>query len=137
MAILEISKAIMEKKQVFGWANVAADWEGEEIEDLQGDIICPEELERAVYEYVLDYGYMGEQHDPRLRQCGRLIESVVFTKEKMEAMGLPLGSVPCGWWVGFQVTDERAWKRLMNGEYFMFSIEGEAGFAKSYAECLR
>ena len=35
----------------------------------------------------------------------RLIESAVFTKEKMEAMGIPEGTLPTGWWIGFQVTD--------------------------------
>lgn len=47
----------------------------------EGDIIEPEELENAAYEYVRLYGDGGEMH-------GRggvavLIESVVFTEEKM------------------------------------------------------
>ena len=56
----------------------------------------------------------------------RLIESAVFTKEKMEAMGIPEGTLPTGWWIGFQVTDADVWEKVKDGTYSMFSIEGEA-----------
>ena len=55
-----------------------------------------------------------------------LIESVVFTEEKMMAMGIPEGVLPVGWWIGFQVTDADVWEKVKNGTYSMFSIEGEA-----------
>ena len=55
-----------------------------------------------------------------------LVESVVFTKEKMEAIGIPEGTLPVGWWIGFKVLDKDVWEKVKNGEYPMFSIEGTA-----------
>lgn len=55
-----------------------------------------------------------------------LVESVVFTEEKMQAMGIPAGTLPIGWWIGFKVTDEDVWEKVKDGTYPMFSIEGEA-----------
>ena len=55
-----------------------------------------------------------------------LIESVVFTDEKVAVMGIPEGVLPVGWWIGFQVTDPEVWEKVKNGTYSMFSIEGEA-----------
>ena len=37
----------------FGWASVSIRADGELIEDWQGDIIAPCELEEAAYEYVI------------------------------------------------------------------------------------
>ncbi len=58
--------------------------------------------------------------------CAVLVESVVFTEEKMKAMGIPEGTLPVGWWIGFFVTDDDVWEKVKNGTYPMFSIEGEA-----------
>lgn len=55
-----------------------------------------------------------------------LVESVVFTEEKTQAMGIPAGAVPVGWWIGFKVLDEDVWEKVKDGTYSMFSIEGEA-----------
>ena len=49
----------------------------------------------------------------------------MFTKEKMQAMGIPEGIVPEGWWIGFYVDDDEAWKKVKSGVYQMFSIEGQ------------
>ena len=61
-----------------------------------------------------------------MRKKASLVESVIFTKEKMQAMGIPEGIVPEGWWIGFYVKDDNAWKKIKNGTYKMFSIEGKA-----------
>lgn len=98
--------------------------DGELIEDWQGDIIEPEELENAAYEYVRLYGDSGEMHERG--GVAVLIESVVFTEEKMQAMGISAGTLPIGWWIGFKVTDEDVWQKVKDGTYPMFSIEGEA-----------
>ena len=122
----KISKANEDKKQVFGWANIAVTKEGTPIQDLQNDMVEPEELEKAAYEHVLSFRSTGERHDPNLRQKGRLIESIVFTKEKLEAMNIPEGTLPYGWWVGYQIDDDKTWAKIKKGEYQMFSIEGTA-----------
>ena len=113
-----------EKMLAFGWANVSMRVDGELIEDWQGDIIEPEELESAAYEYVRLYGDGGEMHERG--GVAVLIESVVFTEEKMQVMGIPVGTLPVGWWIGFKVLDEDVWKKVKDGTYPMFSIEGEA-----------
>lgn len=115
-----------DERLVFGWANVAIRTDGEQIEDLQDDIIDTEDLEAAAYEYVLNFRDCGEEHIPEFRKKARMVESCVFTKEKMAAMGIPEGIVPEGWWIGFRVDDDEAWEKVKNGTYRMFSIEGKA-----------
>ncbi|MCL2416031.1 MAG: XkdF-like putative serine protease domain-containing protein, partial [Defluviitaleaceae bacterium] len=66
----------------------------------------------------------GEMHERG--EVGQLVESVVFTKEKTVAMGIPGGILPEGWWVGFKIHDDEVWNKIKNGEYSMFSIEGTA-----------
>ena len=121
---LQIIKSDDEKMQAFGWANVAVRVDGEVIEDHQEDIVEISELERAAYNFNLHYRTGGELH--QVSDVAVLIESVVFTKEKMEALGVPPETVPEGWWIGFQITDKDVWEKVKNGEYQMFSIEGSA-----------
>lgn len=120
----KIAKSDDEKMLAFGWANVSMRVDGELIEDWQGDIIEPSDLEEAAYEYVRLYGDGGEMHERG--GVAVLVESVVFTEEKMQAMGIPAGTLPVGWWIGFKVLDEEVWEKVKNGTYSMFSIEGEA-----------
>ena len=121
---LSIMKSDDEKRQVFGWGNVATRIDGEVIEDYQEDVIEIEELEQAVYLFVSDYGTAGEMHERG--GVGVLIESAVFTKEKAAAMGIPEDTMPEGWWVGFRIDDDEVWEKVKSGEYSMFSIEGSA-----------
>lgn len=119
-----ITKSDNDKQYVFGWASVAKLADGTEVSDLEGDVITPDEIEKAAYEHVLDFRSTGEKHDPGLRAKGNLIESCVFTKEKQEAIGIPLGKIPEGWWCGYHITDQEAWAKIKSGEYKMFSVEG-------------
>jgi hypothetical protein len=119
-----IRKAVEDKMQVFGWASISETTDGKEISDWEGDMIAPEDLEKAAYSYVLNFRDAGERHDPDKRKKGKLIESVVLTAEKQQAIGIPAGSVPIGWWVGFQITDPETWAKIKSGEFRMFSIEG-------------
>ncbi len=127
-----IMKSDDEKMLAFGWANVSMRVDGELIEDWQADIIEPEELENAAYEYVLLYREGGEMHERG--GVAVLIESVVFTEEKMQAMGIPAETLPVGWWIGFKITDKDVWEKVKNGTYQMFSIEGEAERVEVRAE---
>ena len=127
-----IMKSDDEKMLAFGWANVSMRVDGELIEDWQADIIEPEELENAAYEYVLLYREGGVMHERG--GVAVLIESVVFTEEKMQAMGIPAGTLPVGWWIGFKITDKDVWEKVKNGTYQMFSIEGEAERVEVRAE---
>lgn len=109
-----ITKANDDKMLAFGWANVAVTADGERIEDWQHDIIEPEELENAAYNFVELYREGGEMHERGGEAV--LIESVVFTEEKMKAMGIPAGTLPVGWWIGFKVLDEDVWEKVKSGE---------------------
>ena len=121
-----IVKTDDDKRLVFGWASISITADGEQLEDLQHDMIDPEDLEEAVYEYVLKFRDTGEEHRPHLRKKGKLVESCVFTVEKQKAMGIPEGTLPVGWWIGFKIEDDEAWELVKNGTYKMFSIEGKA-----------
>ncbi len=118
----EVMKSDDEHRQVFGWASIAVTTEGETLIDLQKDIIEPEVLEQAAYEFCAFYGTAGEMHQKA--NVGTLIESVVFTEEKAKSMGIPQGILPQGWWVGFHIHDLEVWKKVKDGTYPMFSIEG-------------
>lgn len=119
-----IHKSNDDKRLAFGWANVSITANGEEVVDWQEDMIDPEELENAAYKFVEFYREGGEMHERG--GCAVLVESVVFTEEKMEAMGIERGILPVGWWIGFHVTDDEVWEKIKSGEYSMFSIEGQA-----------
>jgi hypothetical protein len=54
-----------------------------------------------------------------------LIESMVFTPEKLDKMGIAAGTVPLGWWVGYQVSPA-LFAKVKDGSRLMFSIEGTA-----------
>jgi hypothetical protein len=119
-----IVKSEDDKQQVFGWASVAVRASGEEVVDWQEDIIEIGELEQAAYEYALNVRTAGEMHEGG--GIVQLIESVVFTKEKAAAMGIPTETLPEGWWIGFHIFDDDVWEKVKTGEYSMFSIEGTA-----------
>lgn len=131
----QIMKSDDEKMLAFGWASVSVRVDGEQIQDWQGDMIEPGELENAAYEYVSLYRDGGEMHERG--GVAVLIESAVFTKEKMQAMGIPAGTLPVGWWIGFKVLDQAVWEKVKDGTYQMFSIEGEAERVKVEEEILR
>ena len=120
----KVEKANDDQMLAFGWANVAIRTSGEQIEDWQGDMIDPEDLENAAYDFVELYREGGEMHERG--GAAVLVESVVFTKEKQRAMGIPEGTLPEGWWIGFKVLDPEVWEKVKDGTYPMFSIEGTA-----------
>lgn len=118
---MSVTKTDEDQQLVFGWASVV-EQDGMLVIDKQGDIILPAELERAAYEFVLYKRDQGDMHD-RIG-VGRLVESMVFTREKQTALGIDLGKV--GWWTGFRVDDPGTWKRIKAGELPEFSIGGQA-----------
>lgn len=119
-----VTKSNEDAQLVFGWANVSLTKEGDIPLDWQGDIIPPQVLEKAAYNFVLKYRETGEQH---IGECkGLLVESVMFTKDKQRAIGIPEGIVPEAWWVGFYVPDKEVYDKIRSGQYKMFSIQGSA-----------
>ena len=66
-----IAKADEDRQMIFGWASVASLEDGNSIIDSDKDIIEIEELETAVYEYVLLPGRRGNAQAARHRPIGR------------------------------------------------------------------
>lgn len=120
----KIFKADEDKRLVFGWASVSMDENGEQLVDRQGDMIDPEDMEESAYNYVLNFRDTGVEHIPYMRKKGKLVESCVFTREKQEALGIPEGILPIGWWVGFKIHDDETWEGIKAGRFHAFSVEG-------------
>lgn len=126
-----ISKADDEKMQVFGWCSISKK-DGVDVVDLQGDMIPIEEIETAAYSYMLNSRKGGNQHqrvnkgfvEDEPLHVSDIIESVVFTPEKIEKMGLP-ADFPQGWWIGQQIHDKETWHQVKTGQRKGFSIHGK------------
>lgn len=118
---VEVTKLDEEQKLVFGWLSVIEE-NGEEIVDLQGHVIDEATLEAAAYDMVLNGCDAGEMHE-RIGIGAGLVECMVFTKAKQEALGIDLAKV--GLWVGFKVDDE-AFAKVKSGDLRAFSLGGVA-----------
>lgn len=120
-----VSKAIEDKRQVYGWASIT-EMDGVPVVDLQGDYVTIDEIEKAAHTYIAKSRKGGDMHvrvGDAPKHVADLIESVVITPEKKTALGLPEDS-PTGWWVGMQVNDEDTWNLVKDGKRPMFSIHG-------------
>lgn len=127
---VNIAKTDSKRKMVFGFFSVNK--VGDKlVEDLQGDLIETEELEKAAYDYVLNARVQGEGH---IRKgVGRLVESIMLTYEKQTAIQKCLKDqgvaatidLGCeGWFGGFKVDDDEVWGAIEKGDYPAFSIGG-------------
>lgn len=120
----EVIKFDEEQQIVYGWAYVAKDAKGRVVVDKSGEYMdSPEDLENMAYGFVMKSRKGDSDHDMITKS--HLVESVVFTPEKIKKMGIPDGTVPMGWWVGFKVEDAEVWKGVKSGKYGSFSIYGK------------
>lgn len=116
-----IAKIDAPQRLVFGWASVSLTKDGTPLEDLQGDVIEPAELETAAYDFVLHSRNIDEMHRTSVR--GKMVESLVLTDEKLGAMGLAnAGSPRVAWWTGWKLEPE-TFAKVEAGQYKMLSIE--------------
>jgi hypothetical protein len=121
-----VKSADPDEQLIFGWASIVQKGDYLVI-DKQGDMILPEELEKAAYDFLLDGGQHGHLH--ATIGTGRPVESMVFTKEKQAALGIVIkdadsGEQIVGWWTGFKVDDPVVWAKHKSGELPEFSIGG-------------
>ena len=121
------SKTDDDQRTVFGWASIT-EMDGQPVVDRQGDMIEIEELSKSAYDYVVNNRTGGHQHrrtaeDVPLK-VSDMIESVVFTPDKIAKMGLP-PETPIGWWVGYRITDDDIWRDVKNGDITGFSVHGK------------
>ena len=105
---------------VYGWASVAG------LEDSQGDVIEPAELEKAAVSFMLNHRAVGEMHQGT--PTGSIVESVVMSPEKLSAMGFPeelAKSARTALWVGVKLDPKgETFQKVKDGTYTMFSIQG-------------
>lgn len=118
----KLHKAKPAEKLVSGWANVSINADGSLPLDWQDDVISPYMLEKAAIGFMLNYRESGEMHEGG--PVGTVVESIVFTKEKQEAIGIPEGTVPQGWFITVKVHDDETFQKVCDGTYQMFSIQG-------------
>lgn len=109
---------------IFGWANVSVRKDGTVVVDSDGEHVPIEDLETAAYVFTLKYRATGADHAGEVR--GELVESVVFTDEKIKAMGLASDAIHKGWWVGFHLDNPADYEAVKSGDKGMFSIQGTA-----------
>ena len=129
---MKFAKADPDQQIVFGFTSVVTK-DGQIVVDKQGDMIPVHELEKAVYKYCLDSRAGDDMHMESRANTSRLIESMVFTKEKCDAIGMPLpvvdpatGARGEAWWAGYKVDDPNLWAAYKRGERPEFSIGGAA-----------
>lgn len=122
------AKKDAKKQRVFGFAYVhtAA---GKPVVDHSGETVDTEvakaDFEEAVYEHCRTFRATNELHVGA--DAETQIESFWVTKEKLMAIGVPadaLDNVIEGWWRGDQFDDPEVWKKVEDGTYSMYSIEG-------------
>jgi cation transport regulator ChaB len=127
---VHVAKVDEDRRLVFGFFSINKVG-GDLVEDLQGDLIETDTLEGAAYDFVLNARVGGEGHVRK--GVARLVESVVLTYEKQEAIrkcltGLGIRAeldLGCeGWFGGFYVDDDDVWAAVKGGEYPAFSIGG-------------
>lgn len=119
---IPIEKIDEERRLVFGWFSVIEKNGALIVDDIDDDFILPDDLEKAVYDFNLHARAADEKHDAVTK--GHLVESIVFTKQKKEILGIEFSDHRVGWWGGFYVQDDAVWKEVKESRYISFSIGG-------------
>jgi len=113
---------------VYGWASVSAKADGSPLVDRDGDTIPTPVLESAMHDFMASYRSGGVMHEGD--DEGIVVESLLVTAEKLEAMGIPAEvaqSIPEGAFIGLKLDPTSAtFQRVQSGELGMFSIFGKA-----------
>lgn len=109
---------------VWGWASVVLNEDGTPVVDSQGDVIEPQELQKAAHGFLLHSRDGGVMHEET--GIATIVESLVTTPETIAALfpKVAKGLIPVGWCVAFKVHDRKVWKRVQDGELLAFSIGG-------------
>lgn len=119
--ILKVDAA---QQVVYGWAGQYANADGSPVVDLQGDIVEPAEVERAMYDFVLKHASSGLMHEGK--KVGDLVACLVTSPDVVKAFFGDEVKVPLGVIVGFKYADAEIFKRVIDGEFEMFSIQGSS-----------
>jgi len=106
------------QKVVTAWAYVNT-VEGKVVYDHSGDTISIETLEKAAHGYI-NKGVGKIDHSGG--QIATLLESMVFSLEMQQMLGMDLGQT--GWLVRFKINDDDVWRDIQSGKLMDLSIGG-------------
>lgn len=116
---LTIAKSAPTGAEMWAWASVV-DVNGEPVVDYQGDMIDVAELEKAADAYMTKSRDVGLMHQSFGK--GRVVQSMVFTKELQDALGIDLGKT--GWLVKMAIDCPETRKMIADGTLRELSIGG-------------
>lgn len=120
---LPISKLDSDKGTVTGWAALST-VNDQLIIDHHNEVVPIEELNAAAQALVRDGGE-GKAGNMHAFRAGDIVESMVFDKEKAQALGLGDGSVE-GWAVTMKINDPATIEQVKSGALKEMSIHGLA-----------
>lgn len=83
-----------------------------DIEDLQGDIISKDDLEKACHNFMLNYQQFGEVH------------KTINSNVKVVECYIDKSTINWQWKVVAKVFDDAVWEKIKSGEYASFSVGG-------------
>jgi hypothetical protein len=119
-----ILKSDDDKRVLWGWASVVTE-NGVPVVDTQGDIIAVDDLVEAAQGFMVDArkgGFMHMQKNGEAIRIGEVVESMVMTKARQDALGIDLGRE--GWLIAMKIHNDDVWKAAKDGTLAAFSIGG-------------
>lgn len=116
----KITKLDDEKQMVYGFAAVSK-VHGEDVCDLQGDVLSMEEITKAAHNFMTHHRVGGEMHYAGV-QRGNIVESICIDADVKKTLGITRPEE--GWYIGYHVTDPAVWQDVKSGRYPAFSIGG-------------
>jgi|SRR5262245_7622692 len=128
---LQITKLDDDQHLVFGWFSIAADKERRPVVDLQGDVIAPSDLFKTVSDFNQSSRRVSVMHSGQV--VGACEQSLVFTPEVQEALGLAVGQLPVGWFGVLKIYDDAVWQQVKSGALGGISVGG-TGKRAPYAD---
>ena len=115
----QFTKINKQTKTAWGWFYVSK-VDGEFVPDHSGDTWEMEDVQKTAHDFVCNCRVGGEAH--LFKGGAELVDSIVFTKEVQEALGIDLKKE--GWFGGFRILDAELLEKVEKGDYAMFSIGG-------------
>ena len=116
---------------IMGYAITIAKPDGTPTVDSQGDVVMPDQLRKAVFEFMEQgdrpAGFMHFRHPEtgELLRAGKIVESLCVTPEITKMLGIE-GQIPLGWIVGIEVQNPLVKKMIRDGKAPSFSVGGKA-----------
>jgi len=94
--------------------------------DAHGDIISPEEIEKAAHTYLIKSRRLDLQHERLLEEEeAAIVESAIARQDEVWEWKGRKSFIPKGsWWVGVQLFTEDLKEKVKSGEIGFFSIRG-------------